>query len=327
MKKILVTGGAGYIGSHTCKALAKSGFLPICYDNLQNGHREMVRWGPLEKGNIADRASLDYAFSQHQPEAVIHFAAFAYVGESIEQPEKYYRNNVAGTLTLLEAMKDHGIDKLVFSSTCATYGIPRSIPIPEDHPQKPISPYGASKWMVERMIEDFSVAHAFKAICLRYFNAAGADHDAEIGEAHHPETHLVPLAIHAATGVGGGALHIYGNDYDTPDGTCIRDYIHVSDLADAHVLALNAVSDCENNMAYNLSNGHGFSVREVIESVERVTGLTVPILNRPRRQGDPPILVGDSRRIREELGWRPQLTDLDDIVNTAWQWFRKCTQA
>jgi len=239
--RLLVTGGAGYIGSHTCKALAASGHLPITYDNLVYGHPWAVRWGPLEIGDLADRQRLDQVIQHYRPEGVIHFAAYAYVGESVKDPGKYYRNNVAGSLSLLEAMRDHGIPYLVFSSTCATYGVPERIPIPESHPQRPINPYGQSKLMVEQILQDFQVAHGIRSISLRYFNAAGADPDGEIGEAHDPETHLIPLVLEVA---GGQRPHItvFGEDYDTPDGTCIRDYIHVTDLAQAHVLAVEALA-------------------------------------------------------------------------------------
>lgn len=319
MARVLVTGSAGYIGSHACKALASVGYTPISFDNLVYGHPWAVRWGPLETGDIADRARLDEVIDGYQPTAVMHFAAYAYVGESVQDPGKYYRNNVAGTLTLLEAMRDHGIDQLIFSSTCATYGIPDSVPIREDLPQNPINPYGASKLMIERMLQDFEVAHGLRSIALRYFNAAGADPDGEIGEAHDPETHLIPLVLDAAAGKR-PAITVFGDDYDTPDGTCIRDYIHVSDLADAHVLALKALEAGAKTTAYNLGNGQGFSVREVIDSAARVTGRQVPFVVGPRRAGDPAVLVGDASRAIRELGWRPQLNDIDTMIDTAWQW-------
>ena len=240
MVNILVTGGAGYIGSHTCKALAKAGFTPITYDNLTSGHEWAVRWGPLARGDILDRDRLDEVFRQYQPSAVMHFAAYAYVDESVEQPLKYYRNNVAGALNLLDVMREHGVNYIVFSSTCATYGLPQAIPMPEDHPQNPVNPYGASKLMVERMLTDFGTAYGLRSISLRYFNAAGADPDGEIGEDHDPETHLIPLVLETAAGRRPN-ITIYGTDYDTPDGTCIRDYVHVTDLAKAHVLALKAL--------------------------------------------------------------------------------------
>jgi UDP-arabinose 4-epimerase len=316
---ILVTGGAGYIGSHACKSLAQAGYNPISYDNLVYGHRWAVRWGPLEEGDIADRVRLDAVIEKHRPEAVMHFAAFAYVGESVLDPGKYYRNNVAGTLTLLEAMRDHDIDKLIFSSTCATYGVPDRVPISEDHPQRPINPYGASKLMIERMLQDFDAAHGLHSISLRYFNAAGADPDGEIGEAHDPETHLIPLVLDAAAGKR-PAVTVFGDDYDTPDGTCIRDYIHVSDLASAHVLALRALEAGAVTGAYNLGNGLGFSVREVITAAETVTGLAVPVEMGPRRGGDPARLVGDAASATVDLGWRPRFAGLEDILMTAWKW-------
>ena len=316
---VLVTGGAGYIGSHSCKALARAGYLPVAFDNLVHGHRWAVRWGPLEVGDIADRARLDAVIEQYRPVAVMHFAAFSYVGESVSDPGKYYRNNVAGTLTLLEAMRDHGIDRLIFSSTCATYGVPLEIPITEAHPQAPINPYGASKWMIERMLADFGAAHGLRSVALRYFNAAGADPEAEIGEDHDPETHLIPLVLDAAAGRR-PHITVFGEDYETPDGTCIRDYIHVTDLADAHVLALRALDAGEPGAAYNLGNGLGFSVQEVIDHAREVTGLKVPVVAGARRPGDPPRLVGDARRATTELGWQPRYADLDRIIETAWQW-------
>ncbi len=316
---ILVTGGAGYIGSHVCKALAKAGYTPISYDNLVYGHRWAVKWGPLEEGDIADRARLDEVIVRYQPAAVMHFAAYAYVGESVQDPGKYYRNNVAGSLTLLEAIRDHGIHKLIFSSTCATYGIPESLPIHEDHPQRPINPYGASKLMIEQMLRDFDLSHGLRSISLRYFNAAGADPDGEIGEAHDPETHPIPIVLDAAAGKR-PAITVFGDDYDTPDGTCIRDYIHVSDLADAHVLALKALEAGAKTTAYNLGNGRGFSVREVIEIAVAITGKTVPVEIAPRRAGDPARLVGDSTRIWNALGWSPQYGALQSMIASAWYW-------
>lgn len=316
---ILVTGGAGYIGSHACKALAQAGYSPIAYDNLVYGHPWAVKWGPLELGDIVDRSRLNEVIKQYQPKAVMHFAAYAYVGESVQDPGKYYRNNVVGTLTLLEAMRDHGIDKLIFSSTCATYGIPESTPITEDHPQQPINPYGMSKLMIEQILRDFDRAHGLRSISLRYFNAAGADLDGEIGESHDPETHLIPLVLEAASGKR-PAITVFGNDYDTLDGTCIRDYIHVSDLADAHVLALQEVEIGAQTTAYNLGNGQGFSVREVIEVAKRVTHQTVPFETGPRRAGDAARLVGDSTLARAELGWQPKYSELDQIILTAWLW-------
>ncbi len=318
-KTVLVAGGAGYIGSHACKALSSAGYLPVTYDNLVYGHEPAVRWGPFERGDILDRGRLDDVLSRHKPEAVMHFAAFTYVGESVSDPGKYYRNNVAGSLTLMEAARDHGIRRFVFSSTAAVYGIPASVPIREDAPQNPINPYGASKLMVEGMLKDFDAAHALRSIALRYFNAAGADLDAETGECHDPETHLIPLVLDAALGRR-PHITIFGADYPTPDGTCIRDYIHVSDLADAHVKALQALEGGAPSSAYNLGNGRGFSVREVIDTAERVTGLEVPTKRGDRRPGDPARLVSDASKARHDLGWEPQIARLDQIIRSAWAW-------
>ena len=322
MKRTLVTGGAGYIGSHACKALAKAGYQPVVYDNLVYGHDWAVRWGPLEQGDITDRTRLDEVIQQYRPEAVMHFAAYAYVGESVQEPGKYYRNNVAGTLTLLEAARDHHIARFIFSSTCASYGVPNQIPISEDHPQQPINPYGWSKLMIEQILRDFDTAHGLRSISLRYFNAAGADPDGEIGEAHDPETHLIPLVLDAASGRR-EAITVFGADYNTPDGTCIRDYIHVSDLAEAHVLALRALEQGAPSTVYNLGNGQGFSVREVIECARRVTACEIPVQVGPRRAGDPPRLIGSAVRSQRELGWRAQYSDLDIIMQTAWAWHRR----
>ena len=318
---ILVTGGAGYIGSHACKALAKAGYTPIAYDNLVYGHEWAVKWGPFELGDIADRKRLDGVIKQYQPEAVMHFAAYAYVGESVQDPGRYYRNNVAGTLILLEAMRDHGIDKLIFSSTCATYGIPEQVPITEEHPQRPINPYGMSKLMIEQILRDFNSAHDLRSISLRYFNAAGADPDGEIGELHDPETHLIPLVLDVAAGKR-SAITIFGDDYDTPDGTCIRDYIHVSDLADAHVLALQALENGACTTTYNLGNGKGFSVREVINFAEKVTGLIIPFVVSDRRLGDPASLISGAELIKSTLGWKPEFTELEVILKTVWNWHK-----
>ena len=321
--KVLVTGGAGYIGSHACKALAAAGHVPIAVDNLVYGHRWAVRWGPLEVVDISDAKGIDQIFATYRPDAVMHFAAYAYVGESVTDPAKYYRNNVAGSLSLLEAMVRHGVDKIVFSSTCATYGNPVSIPITEDHPQAPINPYGASKQMVERMLADFGVAHGLRSAALRYFNAAGADPDGEIGEAHDPETHLIPLVLEAAAGIR-PHITVFGDDYDTRDGTCVRDYVHVTDLADAHVRALDLLATTPPGMTpYNLGNGQGFTVREIIAAAERVTGLKVPVVTAARRAGDPAALVGDAARARSVLGWQPQHADIDAILGTAWRWLQQ----
>jgi UDP-arabinose 4-epimerase len=321
-RAILVTGGAGYIGSHTCKALAQAGYLPIAYDNLAYGHVGAVKWGPLERGDILDRARLDQIFVQYRPEAVVHFAAFAYVGESVTDPGKYYRNNVAGSLSLIEATRDHGVGSFVFSSTCAVYGMPDRLPITESLPQRPVNPYGASKLMVERVLADFGAAHGLRSIALRYFNAAGADPETELGEEHDPETHLIPLVLDAASGRR-SSVTIFGTDYDTADGTCVRDYVHVADLADAHVKALQALDGGAPSDAFNLGNGRGFSVREVIDTIERVTGLSVPATAGARRPGDPAVLVSDAAKARDGLGWQPRIAGLDEIIRTAWAWHQK----
>ncbi len=319
---VIVTGGAGYIGSHACKALSNAGYIPITFDNLTQGHRSAVQWGPLEVGDIADRELLNVVIEKYQPTAVMHFAAHAYVGESVENPGKYYRNNVAGTLTLLEALRDYEINKFIFSSTCATYGVPQDMPISEGHPQHPVNPYGASKLMIERILQDFEKAHKLRYISLRYFNAAGADLDGAIGESHNPETHLIPLIFEVALGMR-SAITIFGNNYKTRDGTCVRDYIHVDDLAEAHVLALTSLNQGQPSRAYNLGNGMGFSVREVIEAAEIVTGCVIPVEIGSMRPGDPPILVGDATRAMQELGWRPKHQNLIEILRTAWNWHLK----
>lgn len=324
-KAVLVTGGAGYIGAHACKALARAGFLPVTYDSLVYGHEAAVKWGPLVRGDILDRQSLDQVIAQYQPVAIMHFAAFAYVGESVDDPGKYYRNNVMGSLSLLEAARDAAIRHFVFSSTCATYGTPDRLPITEMTPQNPINPYGASKLMVERMLADFDTAHGIRSIALRYFNAAGADPDGEIGEDHEPETHLIPLLLEAAAGRRPNVT-IFGTDYPTDDGTCLRDYIHVSDLADAHVLALNHLLAGAPREVFNLGNSHGFSVLEVVNTVQRITGAKVPVVHGDRRPGDPASLVSDATKARDVLGWRPGLNDIDEIVRTAWAWHQRKTQ-
>ncbi len=319
MHKILVTGGAGYIGSHACKALSAAGFTPVSFDNLVYGHREAVLWGPLVEGDLLDRAAIAEAIRQYQPIAVLHFAAYAYVGESVENPGKYYRNNVVGTLNLLEAMRDAGMNKIIFSSTCATYGLPQQALISETHPQNPINPYGSSKLMIERVLQDFDAAHGLRSISMRYFNAAGADMEAQIGEAHDPETHLIPLVLDAAAGLR-ESITVNGNDYPTPDGSCIRDYVHVSDLADGHVLALQSLLGGAASAAYNLGNGQGFSVFEVIETAKTITGRSIVTKLGSRRAGDPPQLAGDAGLIKKELGWSPRYSSLSDIIGSAWRW-------
>ncbi len=319
---VLVTGGAGYIGSHACKALARAGYVPVAYDNLGRGHREAVRWGPLVVGDLADAALVESTLRRHAVTAVMHFAAFAYVGESVTQPALYFRNNVANSLTLLEAMGRAAVTSIVFSSTCATYGVPEAMPIAESTPQRPINPYGESKLMIERMLHWLGAAHGLQSAVLRYFNAAGDDPEGEIGEDHHPETHLVPLVLEAALGRR-EAIEIYGTDYPTPDGTAIRDYIHVTDLAEAHVRALEHLRVGKGSVALNLGTGTGVSVREVIAAAERVTGRRIPRRETARRPGDPAILVADARRAREVLGWTPRLSGLADILATAWGWHER----
>jgi len=322
---ILVTGGAGYIGSHAVLALQKAGYDVLVLDNLVYGHRDLVDRVlrvELIVGDTNDRALLDQLFATRPIAAVMHFAAYAYVGESVTDPGKYYRNNVVGTLTLLEAMVAAGVKYFVFSSTCATYGVPKWIPLTEDHPQEPINPYGASKLMVERVLADFDRAHDLKSVCFRYFNAAGADPTGLLGEDHNPETHLIPLVLDTALGRQ-EAISILGTDYSTPDGTCIRDYIHVTDLAQAHILGLEYLLQGGESQQLNLGNGQGFSVKEVIDSARHVTGLEIKAVERDRRLGDPPVLVGSSDRARQLLGWQPQYPNLPEIIAHAWQWHQK----
>jgi UDP-arabinose 4-epimerase len=323
---VLVTGGAGYIGSHACKALARAGYRPVAFDNLVYGHRWAAKWGPLVIGDLADPEALARVFAEHRIEAVVHFAAYAYVGESMQEPARYFRNNVANTLNLLEAALAHGVGHLVFSSTCATYGLPDSVPISEDTPQRPVNPYGESKLFVERALHWLGVAHGLRSVSLRYFNAAGADPERELGEDHDPETHLIPLVIQSALGVR-DPVKVFGTDYPTPDGTAVRDYIHVTDLANAHVAALEYLRAGGASTALNLGTGRGHSVREVIAAVERLSGRPVPAREAPRRPGDPPVLVADAARAGEVLGWHPRLSDLETIVATAWAWHARQAEA
>lgn len=319
MKNVLVTGGAGYIGSHTCKALAQAGYAPISVDNLSNGHRRAVKWGPFEHTDLADRYAIENIIREYEIAAVLHFAAYAYVGESIDDPKKYFRNNVANTLNLLEAMLAENVGTIVFSSTCATYGIPAAVPITEDCPQQPINPYGEAKLFVERMLRWFGEAYRLNWCSLRYFNAAGADPDLEIGEDHDPETHLIPLAIQAAHDPA-SPLKIFGTDYPTPDGTAIRDYIHVTDIADAHVCALEYLLADGESTALNLGTGSGHSVRQVVEAVGALNGDPISTLESPRRPGDPPKLIADPSKAVRLLGWKPRHSSLSEIVETAWRW-------
>ena len=324
-KTVLVTGGAGYIGSHTVLALREKGCRVLVLDNLEYGHRDLVEavlGVELIVGDISNYELLCNIFQTHEVSAVVHFAAYAYVGESCSNPGKYYRNNVVGTLTLLEAMRDSGVSQIVFSSTCATYGVPTEIPITESQPQNPINPYGMTKLTVERILRDFDAAHGIKSVIFRYFNAAGSDPQGQLGEDHSPETHLIPLVLQTALGHR-EAISIFGTDYPTPDGTCIRDYIHVSDLAEAHVLGLKYLFEAGVSDVFNLGNGSGFSVREVIETAKQVTGKKIPIVEESRRAGDPPVLVGSSEKARRVLGWKPEYSDLNQIIKHAWNWHQK----
>ena len=317
--RVLVCGGAGYIGSHTAKLLAQRGHTPVVYDDLSSGHQWAVKWGPFDQGDLGDRARLKAVIERHRIEAVVHFAAFIQVGESVQLPAKYYRNNFVNTLTLLETMVETGVRDIIFSSTAATYGMPEQMPIPETEKQLPINPYGESKLFVEYALRSFAQAHDIRWVVFRYFNAAGADPDGEIGEDHTPESHLIPLIIQAALGQR-PHISVFGSDYPTKDGTCVRDYVHICDLAEAHVTALGYLRDGGEPMALNLGTGEGYSVRVVIQAVERVSGKPVPVVDHPRRSGDSASLVADARRAREVLGWVPKLSHIDDIVRTAWRW-------
>ncbi|MCK6542753.1 UDP-glucose 4-epimerase GalE [bacterium] len=317
--KILITGGAGYIGSHAVRLLLRAGHDVVILDNLIFGHADFAQGCPLIQADLSDMAMLEKTFEQHKPQAVLHFAAYAYVGESVENPGKYYQNNVGSTLHLLEAMVRHNVKKLVFSSTCATYGIPQKTPLTEEHPQVPINPYGQTKKMVEQILSDFDRAHGLKSVCLRYFNASGADPDGGIGEDHNPETHLIPLVLDAAMGRR-SHITVYGADYETPDGTCVRDYIHVTDLADAHIRALDFLVRENRSDFFNLGNGKGFSVKEIIAASEKVTGKSIPVHYGERRPGDPAVLVGSAEKAKAILGWQPQYNDIHTIIQTAWNW-------
>jgi len=322
---VLVTGGAGYIGSHAVLALQRAGYEAIVLDNLAYGHREIVEEvlkAELIVGDTSDRVLLDSIFTTHPIAAVMHFAAFAFVGESVKDPAKYYHNNVLGTLTLLEAMLVAKIDKFVFSSTCATYGVPETIPIPENHPQNPINPYGMTKLMVEQILSDFDAAYDFRSVRFRYFNAAGADPTGQLGEDHNPETHLIPLVLLTALGKR-ESISIFGTDYPTPDGTCIRDYIHVSDLASAHVLGLEYLLRGGKTDFFNLGNGNGFSVKDIIETARALTGREIKAVECDRRPGDPPMLVGSAEKAKQILGWSPQYANIQDIIAHAWQWHQQ----
>ncbi len=323
---VLVTGGAGYVGSHACSALRAAGFNPVTYDNLSRGFRALVRYGPFEWGDILDEARLMEVLKTYRPVAVMHFAAFAYVGESVDAPLDYYRNNFAGALSLLGAMQKCGVDRFVFSSTCAVYGTPETQPMPEDLPLAPINPYGRSKLMVEQALSDASSAYGTRSVSLRYFNASGAHPSGEIGELHEPETHLIPRALMAANGEI-DAIDVFGTDYPTPDGTAIRDYIHVCDLADAHVAALRYLEEGGETISLNLGTGRGHSVREILDMVAEVAGRATPSRISARRPGDPPMLVADAAAARRVLGFAPRWTEIGPVVSSAWNWHRRRTEA
>lgn len=316
---VLIVGGAGYIGSHTAKALAQAGIEPIVFDNLSSGHRWALRWGVFEEGDLADPGSIAAVFRRHRVRAVIQFAALIQVGESVRDPRKYFRGNVVNTLNLLDAMVDAGVNEIVFSSTAAVYGDPLRVPIAEDHPLSPVSPYGDTKLIVERILRRYGEAYGLRAAVLRYFNAAGADPDGEIGEAHHQESHLIPLAMQAALGRR-GPLEVYGTDYSTPDGTAVRDYVHVVDLAQAHILALGHLASGNDGFVANVGTGRGHSVQEVVAAVERVSGLPVPRKLVARRAGDAPVLLADPAHVKALLGWRPAFPELESMVTDSWRW-------
>jgi UDP-glucose-4-epimerase GalE len=322
LTKVLVTGGAGYIGSHVCKALAASGFSPVTFDNLETGHRWAVKWGPFELGDLANPDRLNQVLAWHRPVAVLHFAGYAYVGESVSDPMKYYRNNVGGTLNLLKAMIPSGVRHLIFSSSCTTYGTPGAIPLSEAHPQHPNSPYGSSKYMVERILADCREGHGLQSVALRYFNAAGADPDGESGEDHDPETHIIPRALMVAAGEL-DHIEIFGTSHPTPDGTCVRDYVHVSDLAVGHVSALCRLLEGHALPSMNLGLGRGYSVKEVISAVQKVTGSNIAVREAPPRPGDNAVLIANGGLARRVLGFNPRFTTLEDMVGTAWDWFRQ----
>lgn len=319
---VLVTGGAGYVGSHTCKALAGAGYTPVVFDSLENGHRWAVKWGPMVEADLRDLEAVERAMAEYQPSAVLHFAGYIAAGESMAEPAKYYANNILGLTNTIEAAHRHGVDRFIFSSTAAVYGDPVELPIPEEHPKHPINPYGSSKLMSERILADAEDAYGIRHINLRYFNASGADAALDTGEAHDPESHLIPLAIRAALD-DSFALKIFGNDYDTPDGTAVRDYVHVSDLAAAHVLALDHLDKGGASDCFNLGIGQGYSVRQVIEAVRDAAGCPVKANDAPRRAGDPPSLVASGKKARRVLGWEPAHSDLETIARTAVEWYRR----
>lgn len=319
---LLIVGGAGYIGSHTNKMLAQLGYKTIVLDNLIYGHRHFVKWGIFMEGDIADRNLLDNLFQKYPIKAVMHFSAFAYVGESVQHPSKYYNNNVVNTINLLDTMVKHDVKHFIFSSTCATFGEPSYLPIDEKHPQNPMSPYGKSKLMVEQILADYEHAYDLKHIILRYFNASGADPDCEIGEDHTPETHLIPLVLDAAIGKR-DSISVFGTDYDTEDGTCVRDYIHINDLAKAHILGLEWMLKHNQSNQFNLGNGEGFSVKQIIDVVKKVTNRDFTINYADKRDGDPATVIGSYEKVKEVLGWEPEFNTIESIIDTAWAWHQK----
>lgn len=316
---VLVCGGAGYIGSHVNKQLYREGYETVVFDNLVYGHREAVKWGKFEKGDLSRPEQIESIFKKYAIKTVFHFAAYAYVGESVKDPEKYYYNNVVNTLNLLRAMKKYGCRRIIFSSTCATYGEPEHIPITEDMRQEPINPYGMTKLIIERILQDYHAAYGLEYVVLRYFNAAGADPEGEIGESHKPETHIIPLVLDAASGKR-ESIKVFGTDYDTPDGSCVRDYVHVYDLATAHLQALHYLEQGRESGCFNLGNEMGTTVMQIIDSAKRVTGREIAVTASPRRAGDPARLVGSSRKAKEVLGWKPVYEEIDKIVEHAWKW-------
>lgn len=318
---ILVTGGAGYVGSHCTKELLRRDYEVVVLDNLSEGYRAAVQSKHFVKADLLDRGAIDRAFDEYSIDAVMHFAGLIRVGESVDDPQIYYQNNVLGTINLLQTMREHGVDRMIFSSSAAVYGDPETIPIPEDHPKRPKSPYGKTKWTVEQILGDYAHAYGLRSISLRYFNAAGCDPEGELGENHNPETHLIPIVLDAALKMR-DCIAIFGTDYETPDGTCVRDYIHVNDLAEAHILALEVLKKQCVSRAYNLGIGQGYSVREVIDVCRKVTGKEIPVVEGKRRPGDPPRLIADPTRVQNDLGWQPKFTELDEIVRTAWEWRR-----
>jgi len=319
---ILIVGGAGYIGSYVNKLLNKMGYKTIVFDNLSNGHIEFVKWGKFYKGDLGNIDDIEKVFMENKIDCVMHFSAYAYVGESVTNPQKYYKNNVSNTLNLLDLMIKYGVKKFIFSSTCSIYGIPIQIPIPEDHPQNPVNPYGKTKFMVEEILKDYDKAYGLKYVSFRYFNASGADPECEIGEWHDPETHLIPLSIYNALGITEN-ITVFGTDYPTPDGTCIRDYIHVNDIAKAHILGFKYLMSENKSDFFNLGNGNGFSVKEILDIVSMISGKKLNIVYGKRREGDPPILVGSSKKAYEILGWKPEFDKISDIIETAYRWHLK----